>query len=305
MASRHPIPATRPHAFFPDGFAVGLRFTKMHGLGNDFVVVDARAHPFVLDADAIRRMGDRHFGVGFDQLLVIENTSAADCVFAYRIWNADGSVSGQCGNGARCVAAWLLRDGSLPTRTARLQSPDVAVAVEVRDSGMVSIDMGEPCFAPGDVPFDAQGTTDPYPLMIDGREVRIGAVSIGNPHAVLAVDDIGSAPVVALGPCIESSARFPQRCNVGFAQIVSRTEIALRVWERGVGETLACGSGACAAVAVLRRRGDVDETVQVRLPGGTLAIHWPGPGNGIHMTGPAVFVFEGDWHGTTDDQGRP
>ncbi len=304
MANRLPVPAALPLAFFPDGFAVGLSFTKMHGLGNDFVVIDARVHAFALEADAIRRMGDRHFGVGFDQLLVIENSTGADCAFAYRIWNADGSVSGQCGNGARCVAAWLARDGSLSTRTARLQSPGVAVAVELRDDGMVSVDMGEPLFTPCDVPFDANGAIDPYPLVIDGREVRIGTVSIGNPHAVLAVGDIVSAPVSVLGPSIESSVRFPQRCNVGFAQRVSRGEIALRVWERGVGETLACGSGACAAVAVLRRRDDVDETVQVHLPGGTLAIHWPGPGSGIFMTGPAVFVFEGDWHGSTDDQGR-
>jgi diaminopimelate epimerase len=289
---------------------VGLRFSKMHGLGNDFVVVDCRECPLSIDTAAIRRLGDRHFGVGFDQLLTIEPARSADCAFAYGIWNTDGSRALQCGNGVRCVARWLAREGLLAgTGSTRLESPSGPVAVELLADGRVRADMGEPGFAPAQVPLrvdvakagghHAAEDSENLSWLIDvaGREVEIGAVSMGNPHAVVAVDNVDGAPVEALGPQIEHADAFPEGCNVGFAELRSRRAIRLRVWERGVGETLACGSGACAAVAVLRRRGNVDADVTVALPGGELEIGWAGAGATLWMTGPAAFVFEGEWHG--------
>lgn len=274
---------------------MALRFTKMHGAGNDFVVVDCRTRPLGLDADAIRRLGDRHFGVGFDQLLTIEASRDPTCAFAYGIWNTDGTTSGQCGNGLRCVARWLARDGALGEGMTRLESPSGPVAVELLAGGGVRANMGEPRFAPSVIPLRADAETDPYVLDVDGDLVAVGAVSMGNPHAVLEVDAVADAPVAALGPRIEHAAAFPRNCNVGFAEVLARDAIRLRVWERGVGETLACGSGACAAVAVLRRRGRVDADVRVALPGGDLAIHWEGPGHDLWMSGPAAFVFEGEY----------
>ena len=289
---------------------MGLRFSKMHGLGNDFVVVDCREQPLSIDTAAIRRLGDRHFGVGFDQLLTIEPARSADCAFAYGIWNTDGSRALQCGNGVRCVARWLAREGLFAgTGSTRLESPSGAVAVELLADGRVRADMGEPIFAPQEIPLRTDvakagrhhGADDSESLswLIDvaGHEVEIGAVSMGNPHAVVAVDNVDEAPVEALGPQIEHAEAFPEGCNVGFAELRSRSAIRLRVWERGVGETLACGSGACAAVAVLRRRGSVDADVTVALPGGELEISWAGAGATLWMTGPAAFVFEGEWHG--------
>ena len=279
---------------------MGLRFSKMHGLGNDFVIVDCRTQPFALDASAIRLLGDRNFGVGFDQLLTIEPASDPSCAFAYGIWNPDGTPSGQCGNGLRCVARWLVRAGALAAdATARLQSPSGAVTVELLGNGDVRADMGEPRFASADIPlvvgkhaFDEKHFR--YTIDVIGEDVDIGAVSMGNPHAVVEVDAVVDAPVAVLGPQIEHAAAFPNGCNVGFAEIVSRNAIRLRVWERGVGETLACGSGACAAVAVLRRRGKLDAEVRVALPGGELAIRWEGPGHTLWMSGAATFVFEGE-----------
>ncbi|MBO9664482.1 diaminopimelate epimerase [Dokdonella sp.] len=272
-----------------------MRFSKMHGLGNDFVVVDCRTQPLPLDAAAIRRFGDRHFGVGFDQLLTIEAARDPGCAFAYGIWNTDGTTSGQCGNGLRCVARWLARAGALGEGAARLESPSGPVAVELLADGEVRADMGEPRFAPERIPFLAEEQAERYAIDVVGREVEIGAVSMGNPHAVVEVDRVDTAPVAVLGPQIEHVPEFPQGCNVGFAEVVARDAIRLRVWERGVGETLACGSGACAAVAVLRRRGLVDAEVRVTLPGGELTIRWDGPGSTLWMTGPAAFVFEGEY----------
>jgi diaminopimelate epimerase len=279
---------------------VALRFSKMHGLGNDFVIVDCRAAPLALDAAAIRRLGDRHFGVGFDQLLTIERARDPGSAFAYGIWNTDGSRARQCGNGVRCVARWLAREGALAERTSvRLDSPSGPVAIELQDDGRVRAAMGQPDFALAGIPFIADHETRDarYRIDVAGREVEIGAVSIGNPHALVEVDDVDAAPVEALGPQIEHASAFPERCNVGFAEVRSRSAIRLRVWERGVGETLACGSGASAAVAVLRRRGRVDNDVAVSVPGGELEIRWNGPGETLWMTGPATFVFEGEWHG--------
>jgi len=273
---------------------MGLRFSKMHGAGNDFVIVDCRERRLDLDAAQMRRLADRHFGVGFDQLLTIERASDPGCAFAYGIWNADGTPSGQCGNGLRCVARWLERGGLVGVGKAQLQSPSGVVAVEVLADGRVAADMGVPRFLPSDIPLHAEAQADVYEIDVIGRKVEIGALSMGNPHAVLEVDDVAGAPVAVLGPQIEHADAFPQGCNVGFAQVLARDAISLRVWERGVGETLACGSGACAAVAMLRKRGRVDADVRVHLPGGELDIHWSGIGEPLRMTGPAAFVFEGE-----------
>lgn len=286
-----------------------MRFSKMHGLGNDFVVVDCRAAPLALDAAQIRLLGDRHFGVGFDQLLAIEPARDPSCAFAYSIWNTDGTPSGQCGNGLRCVAHWLDRAGALPDRRARLESPSGPVEVELLADGRVRAAMGEPRFDAGRIPLDigravastgdgaitCGGVPIVCTLRTDAAPIEFGAVSMGNPHAVVQVGSVDAAPVAALAAAIRASGVFPQGCNVGCAEIVARDAIRLRVDERGVGETLACGSGACAAVAVLRMRGALDASVQVRLPGGSLAIEWQGPGNEAWMTGPATFVFEGEW----------
>lgn len=275
---------------------MGIAFSKMHGIGNDFVVIDCRQDSLSLDTLGIRRLGDRHVGVGFDQLLTIEPSPDPDCAYRYDIWNRDGSRSGQCGNGVRCVAAWLARDGSLDKGLVSLMSPSGPVRVEVLADSRVRVDMGEPRFAPSALPLDAAHERDFYDVDIGGQSVRIGAVSMGNPHAVVEVDDVDTADVNVIGPAIEHAGAFPRGCNVGFAQIQSRSMIALRVWERGVGETRACGSGACAAMAVLRRRDQVDAWAEVHLPGGTLEIQWQGPDHPLWMTGPASFVFEGVWH---------
>ncbi len=274
--------------------AAPLRFSKMHGIGNDFVLIDCRTRPFDLDTADIRRLGDRHTGVGFDQLLSIEPATDPACAYRYGIWNTDGSRAGQCGNGVRCVAAWLARAGALGAGATRLESPSGAVAVELLDDASVRVAMGTPVFDPHAVPLRAAAEAPTYRLDVVGHRVELGAVSMGNPHAVIEVDDVTLAPVATLGPQVEMHADFPDRCNVGFVQVLDRGHLRLRVWERGVGETLACGSGACAAVAVLRRRGRVDGRVSVELPGGTLGIEWPGAGE-LWMTGPAAFVFEGEW----------
>jgi diaminopimelate epimerase len=272
---------------------VKLRFTKMHGIGNDFVIVDCRTQPFALSSAQIARVGDRHFGVGFDQLLTIESTQDSTSAFRYGIYNTDGSRAMQCGNGVRCVAVWLQRAGALGAGMTRLQSPSGVVAVELLDGGDVRVDMGVPRFAPTDVPLDLPAA-DPYRLRVSDADVEFGAVSMGNPHAVIEVDDVATAPLETLGAALSTNMHFPQDCNVGFAQIVSRTHLRLRVWERGAGATLACGSGACAAVAILRRRGKLDASVDVQLPGGTLGIEWEGEGKPVWMRGPAQFVFEGE-----------
>ncbi len=270
-----------------------LRFTKMQGIGNDFVVVDCRENPLDLDASQIRRFGDRHFGVGFDQLLTIEAARDPSCACRYGIFNADGSPSGQCGNGARCVAAWLQRAGALRTGRSQLESPSGPVNVELLDDARVRVDMGVPKFSPTQIPLLAAQETDPYRLTVGGSDIEFGAVSMGNPHAVIEVEDIASAPLDTLGAALSRDGHFPEGCNVGFAQIVDRGRVHLRVWERGAGATLACGSGACAAVAVLKRRGKLDAEVVVTLPGGALEIRWDGASRPIWMTGAAEFVFEG------------
>lgn len=273
-----------------------LSFSKMHGAGNDFVVIDCRERPLPLDPASIARLGDRHSGVGFDQLLTIEPAHDPDCAFRYGIYNRDGSQAGQCGNGARCVAAWLHRAGALGSGLTRLQSPSGAVAVQMLSDGRVRVDMGVPQFAPQDVPLREDVQALLYRRRLGTDDVAFGAVSLGNPHAVIEVPDSAAAPVEAWGPALETHADFPDRANVGFAHVRSTREIRLRVWERGVGETLACGSGACAAVVVLASRGRVGRDVAVHLPGGLLQISWAGPGQPVWMTGPATFVFEGNYY---------
>jgi len=270
-----------------------LRFTKMHGAGNDFVIVDCRRAPLTLDAAQIARLGDRHFGVGFDQLLTIEPARDPSCAFAYGIYNSDGSLARQCGNGVRCVAAWLHRAGAIGAGELLLQSPSGPVSVSVGDDGRVRAGMGQARFAPQDIPLRLP-EADPYRLSANGFEVEFGAVSMGNPHAVVEVADVAIAPLETLGAALSLDGHFPQGCNVGFVQIVDRARVRLRVWERGAGATLACGTGACAAVAVLGRRGKVDADVAVELPGGTLQIHWAGADAAVTMAGPAEFAFEGE-----------
>ncbi|WP_372017876.1 diaminopimelate epimerase [Pseudoxanthomonas sp. 10H] len=273
-----------------------LRFSKMHGAGNDFVVVDLRDGTPPPDAALAARLADRHRGIGCDQILTIEPPRSARAVAAYGIWNADGSPSGQCGNGARCVAAWLVRDGVASGARFVVDSPVGTHEVDDLGDGRFAIAMGVPRFDPADVPLAGFHAAQPeYVLDLEGARVAFGAVSMGNPHAVVEVADVGSADVARLGAAVQRSPAFPQSVNVGFAQVLAPDHVRLRVYERGVGETLACGSGACAAVAALVRRGRIAREATVSLPGGDLRIRWPDDGAEVIMAGPAAFVFEGEW----------
>ena len=270
-----------------------LRFSKMHGLGNDFVVIDGVSQKVRLNADKVRYLADRQFGVGCDQVLLVESPTRPDRDFRYRVFNADGSEVESCGNGARCFARFV-RDRRLTgKRTIDVETAGGDMTLQVLDNDQVRVDMGVPQLEPADIPFQAPARALTYELEINGRTLDISALSMGKPHAVILVDDVASAPVDELGPLVESHPRFPKRVNVGFMHIASRTEINLRVYERGVGETLACGTGACAAVVAGRLRQQLDATVKVNLPGGQLSINWPGPGQAVTMTGPATTVFHG------------
>lgn len=273
-----------------------LRFSKMHGLGNDFVMLDCRQRTFDLDAAQIRAMADRHTGIGFDQLISIEAPRDAGSAGYYGIWNADGTPAGQCGNGVRCVAAWLHRAGVVPLdENISLQSPSGSVHVRLLARDRVTVDMGEPDFVPAHLPFTADRQALDYPLTLpSGETLSVGAVSLGNPHAVV-VCTLDDPALERWGPALSTHARFADQCNAGFVQRRDRQRLQLRVHERGAGWTRACGTGACAAMVVLRARGEVDEQVAVTLPGGTLQIHWAGAGHALRMTGPAAFAFEGDW----------
>jgi diaminopimelate epimerase len=270
-----------------------LDFTKMHGLGNDFMVFDAPAGGRLPTPEQWRRLSARHTGIGFDQALVIEPPRRPGTQAYYRIFNADGGEVEQCGNGVRCLAAFLHDQGRLGDGDIVLDSPAGTIRARVHDANLVSVDMGVPSFDPKSLPFEASAEAHVYPLTVAGTEVEIGAVSMGNPHAVLTVASVSSAPVDRLGPAIEKHPRFPNRVNVGFMEILDRGHIRLRVFERGVGETLACGTGACAAVAVGRRHGRLDEVVDVELPGGSLTISWSGAGEHIWMKGPTAVSFTG------------
>ncbi|MCK5875234.1 MAG: diaminopimelate epimerase [Alcanivoracaceae bacterium] len=274
-----------------------LQFSKMHGLGNDFMVIDGvrqnlPASDLPLPAERIRALADRHFGIGFDQLLVVQPASAPGVDFRYRIFNADGSEVNQCGNGARCFARFVRDQGLTDKDSIRVETASGQMTLNLTDDGQVTVDMGAPRWAPKDIPLKASEEAETYFIVAGKQAFEVGAVGLGNPHCVLLVENVDTAPVDTVGPLLESHPDFPERVNVGFMQIVDRGHIRLRVFERGSGETLACGSGACAAVVVGQRRGFLDDTVQVDLPGGALSIRYTGDG-GILMTGPAAHVYDG------------
>jgi diaminopimelate epimerase len=274
--------------------AMRIEFLKMQGLGNDFFVFDAPAAAQArLDSDKLRALADRHTGVGFDQALMLEAPRDSMSRVFYRIFNSDGTEVEQCGNGARCIAALLYARAPNLGRELVMGSPGGTVRARIGEDGLVSVDMGVPNFDPRSLPMEAPNEAPSYSLNIDGAGVEIGAVSIGNPHAVLRVSDVDTAPVDLFGPGIERHPRFPNRTNVGFMQILDRSHIRLRVFERGAGETQACGTGAGGAVAVGRRQGLLGEQVQVELRGGTALVSWPGPGQHLWLTGPATTVFTG------------
>ena len=271
-----------------------LAFTKMHGIGNDFVVIDNMSRQWHFTRDQMRRIADRRRGVGCDQILVAEPSSGTQATVRMRIWNGDGAEVGQCGNGVRCLAVFL--------RDARIASADEIVIetgerlvhARILECGRVTADMGVPNFEPHDIPFIADTRAASYALRVDGREFDIGAVSLGNPHAVLRVEDAATTPVELLGPMIQGCGRFPEGVNVGFMTVEDRRRVRLRVFERGVGETLACGSGACAAMVVGRIRGWLASEVRIALPGGSLDVSWEGEGQSIWMTGPTERAFDGE-----------
>ena len=270
-----------------------LKFTKMHGAGNDFVVVDMISQRCKLRPRDIRMLADRHFGIGCDQVLLVEPPGDPDVDFRYRIFNADGTEVEQCGNGARCFARFV-REKKLTSKSViNVETAAGVIQLRVRNRQQVEVSMGTPHFEPGEIPFTASRRAPSYSLQVDGRTLEIGALSMGNPHAVLRVDDVDTAELERLGPLVESHPDFPRKANVGFMQVVSEKEIRLRVFERGVGETLACGTGACAAVVYGIMRGWLRDTVTVNLPGGKLSISWAGDSQPVIMTGPTAVVFEG------------
>ncbi len=273
-----------------------MRFSKMHGAGNDFVILDLRGGLPAPSTGTVRAIGDRHRGVGFDQLLSVEDSPKPGCVASYRIWNSDGTSAEQCGNGARCVAAWIVRAGIASGPRFALDSPAGPIQVDCLEDGRFALDMGRPVFAPAAIPLGLDAELPAYETRLGtGEPLRFGAASMGNPHAVIEVASVQDAPVERIGRALQASTLFPASVNVGFAQVLDTTHIRLRVYERGAGETLACGSGACAAVAVLARQGRVGPRVDVDLPGGRLSIDWPGGDASIRMAGPAAFVFEAEW----------
>ncbi|WP_428241337.1 diaminopimelate epimerase [Gynuella sp.] len=279
-----------------------LRFTKMHGLGNDFMVIDGVTQDVHLTAAQIQRWADRNFGIGFDQLLLVEPPAEPNVDFRYRIFNADGDEVEHCGNGARCFARFVLDQGLTHKRVIRVAIQKGMLELHVHDDNTVTVDMGKPQLQPQDIPFIAEKQQSVYPLLISEHEpaLEISAISMGNPHCVILVNDLDKAPVQVLGPLVENHDAFPKRCNVGFLQILNRHEGRLRVFERGVGETLACGTGACAAMVAGRLRGLFDTNVTLHLLGGDLEISWSGDGS-VLMTGPATKVFEGyiPWNNPT------
>jgi len=270
-----------------------LDFTKMHGLGNDFIVFDAPRPGDLPQPATLRRLADRRTGVGFDQALVLGPPRRDGTDVYYRIFNADGSEVEQCGNGARCVARLVASRVADRERMLALDSPGGIVNARLRADGLVSVAMGVPDFRPASLPFEAPEEAPGYSVSLPGGPVEFGAVSVGNPHAVIRVRSVKDAPVDSVGPAMENHPRFPRRVNVGFLEIVAPDHVRLRVYERGVGETRACGTGACAAVAIGRRHGPLAEEVRVDVPGGRLIVQWPGPGEPIWLTGPAETAFEG------------
>ncbi len=271
-----------------------LRFTKMQGVGNDFVVLDGVSRPIDLSREQLRALADRHFGIGCDQILLVERPQSGAADFRYRIFNADGGEVEQCGNGARCFVRFVREKGLTAKEEIRVETLGGVIAPRMEADGRVTVDMGPPVFEPQRVPFLTDSDALVQPLEVGGEVVQITAVSMGNPHAVQVVPDVDAAPVTTQGPLIERHARFPHRVNAGYMQVVDRHAIRLRVYERGAGETLACGTGACAAVVAGIRRGLLDSPVRVATRGGELTIAWTGADNPVYMTGPAETVFEGE-----------
>ena len=270
-----------------------VNFTKMHGLGNDFMVVDMISQHVHLRPEQIRRIADRHFGIGFDQLLLVEPPGSPDVDFRYRIFNADGSEVEQCGNGARCFAIFV-REKKLTNKDhIRVETKKGVIELHVDQNNRVLVDMGEPIFEPSRIPFISDSESSSYTLDVSGETIQLSAASMGNPHAVLEVQELSDELVSRLGPAIECHEQFPEKVNVGFMEVVHKRFIKLRVFERGVGETMACGTGACAAVAAGIYRGVLESPVEVKLPGGNLKIEWQGKGHSLMMEGPATSVFEG------------
>jgi len=272
-----------------------LRFTKMHGLGNDFVVFDGVRQRVALSPEEIRRLADRRFGVGCDQVLLVERATQPGVDFRYRIFNADGGEVEQCGNGARCFVRFVREQGLTEKREIRVETAAGIIKPRLEDDGQVTVDMGVPRFAPADIPFLAESEALSYPLDVGGQIVEVSVLSMGNPHAVQIVGDLARAPVGTMGPAIENHSCFPKRVNAGFMQVDDARHIQLRVHERGAGETLACGTGACAAVVAGIRLGRLMSPVDVQTRGGRLNIAWGGAGQPVLMTGPAQTVFEGQW----------
>jgi len=272
---------------------VRFRFTKMHGLGNDFIVIDAIGQKVKLSATQVQKLADRRFGIGCDQVLLVEVPQSPDVDFRYRIYNADGSEVENCGNGARCFARFVTDRKLTGKRNIVVETANGIMTLKLQDNGEVTVDMGQPILEPEQIPFRANSRQVSYPLQLDGQSLEIGAVSMGNPHAVTVVESVANFDVETLGPQVEAHLDFPQKVNAGFMEIVSRSEINLRVYERGAGETLACGTGACAAVVAGRLRNLLDSNVIVNLPGGRLTIEWMGEGHPVLMTGPATHVFHG------------
>ncbi len=271
-----------------------INFTKMQGLGNDFVVIDAYSEKVSLDAEQLRFIADRHFGIGCDQILVVEQPQSQDADFRYRIFNADGGEVEQCGNGARCFVRFVRDKGLTQKREIKVETLGGLISPRLEEDGQVTVNMGTPRFEPEDIPFLEDHRSPTYALEADGEKIEISALSMGNPHAVLIVSNVDSAPVGSLGAAIEFHPKFPKRVNAGFMQILDRRAIKLRVYERGAGETLACGTGACAAVVAGIARGLLDGEVRVHTRGGDLVVRWEGEGHPVWMTGPAVGVFEGE-----------
>ncbi|SFU50338.1 diaminopimelate epimerase [Xenorhabdus koppenhoeferi] len=273
-----------------------MQFSKMHGLGNDFMVVDAVTQNVYFSPELICRLADRNTGIGFNQLLVVEAPYDPDLDFHYRIFNADGSEVSQCGNGARCFARFVRLKKLTNKRDIKVSTRAGQMVLSITNDDQICVNMGEPIFEPQRVPFRANKAEKTYIIRVAERTVLCGVVTMGNPHCVIQVEDVDTAEVDVLGSVLESHERFPERTNVGFMQIMSRGHIRLRVFERGAGETQACGSGACAAVAVGIQQNLLDNQVRVDLPGGSLQIHWDGPGKPLFMTGPATHVYDGMIH---------
>ncbi len=271
-----------------------LKFTKMHGAGNDFVVLDGVHQQLNLTPEQLRFLADRHFGVGCDQILLVEKSQNPAVDFRYRIFNADGGEVEQCGNGARCFVRFVHDHKLTSKREIVVETKSGLISLRLTDDGHVTVNMGKPIFDPALIPFESTSNEIVQALQVDSLLVEISAVSMGNPHAVQIVSDVEAAPVNTHGPLIEHHVRFPKRVNAGFMQIVDRSHIRLRVFERGAGETLSCGTGACAAVVIGIRRGLLDETVHVVTHGGNLIINWSGGDSPVLMTGPAISVFDGE-----------